>query len=93
MEIEFDADKNEQNIRERGLSFERAENFDWATALVLTDDRREYGELRYRAFGFLDERLHALVFTVRGDAVRIISLRRANKREIKRYATRTQTKS
>lgn len=57
--------------------------FDWDGALVVTDDRRDYGEPRLRALGLIDGRLHAVVVTPRGDALRIISLRKANKRELK----------
>ena len=85
MEISYDPAKDEKNIRERGLSFEQARLFDFETAVVLVDDRHEYGEIRYRAFGELDGRLHVLVFTMRGETVHVISLRRANKREVKRY--------
>lgn len=85
MKIDFDPAKNEANIRERGLSFERAADFDFETAIFETDDRRDYGETRYRAFGFLDGRLHALVFVETGEGIRVISFRKANSREVKRY--------
>ena len=81
MEVEFDPDKNERNIRERGLSFELAAEFDFESALIREDTRRDYGESRFRSLGFIGPELHALVFTVRGDALRIISLRKANRRE------------
>ena len=86
MRIEYDPAKNEKNIRERGLSFERAGEFDFATALTIPDLRHDYGEVRYRALGWLGRELHALVYTIRGDAIRVISLRRANERERRRYA-------
>ena len=59
MEINFDPAKNATNIRERGLSFERTAEFDFETAQFTIDNRRDYGETRYRALGFLDHRLHA----------------------------------
>ena len=59
--IEFDPIKNEKNIRERELSFERVQEFDFGTATVTIDDRRDYGETRYIAAGYLDERLHFYV--------------------------------
>lgn len=62
MKIEFDPDKNDKNIRERSLSFERAEKFDFLTAQFVVDDRVDYGETRIRALGFVEQRLHALVF-------------------------------
>jgi len=49
------------------------------------DDRRDYGETRLRAFGLLDARLHALVFVETAGGIRVISFRRANEREVKRY--------
>ncbi|HTT77682.1 MAG TPA: BrnT family toxin [Candidatus Binataceae bacterium] len=83
MRIEFDAAKNQRNIEQRGISFALAAEFDWTTALVLRSDRA--GETRYMAMGALAGRLHVLVYTMRGQTLRIISLRRANKREVRRY--------
>jgi uncharacterized protein len=84
--IEYDPAKNERNVRERGLPFERAAEFDFETALTIPDSRRDYGEARYRALGWLGEEIHALVYTIRGDAIRVISLRRASWKERRRYA-------
>jgi len=85
MEISYDPAKNERNIAARGLSFEQVQEFDWSTALVLEDARIDYGERRFQALGFIDDRLHMLVFTPRNAAVHVISLRKANQREVKRY--------
>ena len=85
MRIEFDTAKNERNIRERGLSFEQAAEFDFETARIETDDRHDYGEPRMTAIGKLKGSLHVLVFTMRGEALRVISLRKANEREVRRY--------
>ncbi len=85
MEIEFDPQKNKKNIQQRGLSFADAAQFDFETALFETDDRHDYGEQRIRAFGYLNQRLHALVFTKTRSGIRVISFRKANKREVKRY--------
>ena len=93
MKLEYDPAKNERNIRERGLSFERAADFDFATALLLEDRRRDYGELRYRALGWLDGQLHALVFTTRENSLRVISLRRANRMERRLYANAAQSRN
>jgi uncharacterized DUF497 family protein len=84
--ITFDPTKNETNLRERGLSFEAAADFEFESALVHIDDRQEYGEVRYVAVGLLQGRLHVLCFTEQPDGIRVISLRRANEREVKRYA-------
>ncbi len=91
MEIEFDSTKDEANIRTRGLSFERAGDFDFETAVVVVDTRRDYGEVRFRALGWLDDRLCALVFTRVTRGIRVISFRKANRREVKRYEQETKT--
>ena len=85
MDISYDKAKSDRNVALRGLSFEFAADFELADAVVLVDDRRDYGEVRYRAFGQLDGRLHALVFAETARGIRVISLRRANNREVKRY--------
>jgi len=88
--ITFDPEKNERNIRERGLSFELAAEFEFKTAYIEADSRREYGETRYIALGRLHARLHILCFMETTDGIRVISFRKANDREVKRYA-KTQT--
>ena len=85
MPISFDPRKNERNIAERGLSFELVEEFEWDSALVVEDVRRDYGERRFQALGMITGRLHALVFTPRAGRVHVISLRKANRREIRLY--------
>jgi uncharacterized protein len=85
VKIIFDPAKNERNNRERGLPFERAAEFDFGTALRSVDTRRDYGETRHVAFGYLDSRLPALCFVETVAGIRVISLRRANRREIRRY--------
>lgn len=52
---------------------------------VVEDARTDYGEHRFRAFGFIDDVAHCLAFTLRGEIVRAISLRRAHSKEMKRY--------
>lgn len=88
MQITYDPAKCERNIAERGLSFDLARDFDWPTALVLEDQRHDYGERRFQALGFIGERLHMLVFTPRTGVVHVISLRKANKREVSGYEQR-----
>lgn len=85
MLIEFDATKNERNLVERNLSFEQVAEFDFSTAIVEADDRRVYSEVRYVAVGFLGLRLHVLCFTPVAGGIRVISFRKANKREVKDY--------
>ena len=85
MDIAFDRAKSARNLRERGLSFERAIDFDFETASIALDTRREYGERRFVAVGYLDGRLHVLCFTETGTGIRVISFRKANAREAKKY--------
>lgn len=85
MQIIFDPAKNARNIAQRGLSFDRMIEFDFQTALFGVDDRRDYAEARMTAIGKLGDIAHVLVFTMRSDALRVISFRKANKREVKRY--------
>ena len=87
MQVSFDVVKSALNITERSLSFERAADFNFETALIGTDDRRVYGEVRYVALGYLDDRLHVLCFTETHDGIRVISFRKANSREVNRYAS------
>jgi uncharacterized protein len=53
--IIYDDDKNQRNIKERGLPFDKMNDFDWDNALVALDDRYDYDEDRYRALGFIDK--------------------------------------
>ncbi len=81
----FDPAKAASNKALHGVDFADARDFDWETALVVEDVRRDYGEKRYVALGMIGERVHVMIFSPRGGAVRLISLRKANKREVKRY--------
>ncbi|MEQ1838609.1 MAG: BrnT family toxin [Candidatus Nitrotoga sp.] len=85
MKITFDPKKNADNIRERQLSFDEVSKLEWSSAVILEDVRKDYGERRFRVFGYVDERLYAVVFTPRQGAVHVISFRKANSREVKRY--------
>lgn len=69
----------------RGISFELAAELDFSTAIYEADNRKNYGEKRTRALGFIGDRLYSLVFTERNEKLKIISLRKANSRERKRY--------
>jgi uncharacterized DUF497 family protein len=81
--IAFDPRKNERNIRERGLSFEQAANFDFETAHIFPEVRGL--ETRRVAVGYLYGRLHVLCYLPLQDGIRVISFRRANQREAKKY--------
>ena len=88
MDIIFDSDKNTRNIEERGLSFHRAADIEWSSALIHADTRVDYGEERLIALGILDGRLHVLVYTEperERDTIRVISFRKANPRERRVY--------
>ena len=93
-EISFDPAKNEANIRERGLPFSLVKDeFDWSGAQVIEDTRRDYGEPRYRVLGLIGTRLHAVVYTLRASGMHVISLRKANRREEKSYAAKTESRT
>lgn len=85
MKISFDPEKSKKNSINRGLSFEMAHEFDWETAVYIEDVRNPYPEQRFIGLGFLDERLHVLCFTPIDGGVRVISFRKANRREVNRY--------
>ena len=82
MKFEWDEGKNKTNIRKRGLDFADASKMFNGLMLVSADDRKDYGEQRFIGFGLLQSRLMAVVYTERTpDIVRIISFRKANRRE------------
>ena len=85
MKIEFDPAKNTLNQVKHGLSLAEALDFEWETAQFTEDKRQDYGEQRLIATGFIADRLHVLCFTKRSGLLRVISLRKANKREEKDY--------
>ena len=85
MRIEFDPDKDMANQRKHGLSLAEVERMDLDTAVIDPDRRYAYGEDRFQALGLIEARLHVLVFTMRGDVLRAISLRKANLKEVGRY--------
>ncbi|MCO4862552.1 BrnT family toxin [Cupriavidus sp. WGlv3] len=89
MEIEFDLAKDAINQRHHGLSLAAAGLMDFNNALLKIDDRKPYGETRYIAYGPIGARLYCLVFTMRGDVLRAISLRKANSRELRDYEQET----
>ena len=87
MNIRFDHAKRDKTLEERGLDFARAEEIFTGQHLTRIDDRQEYGENRYITAGMLDDRIVIMVWTPRGETCRIISMRKANEREIKRLQT------
>ena len=90
MNVTFDPAKDAANVAKHGVSLTEAAGFEWGSAVVWPDTRRDYGEARMVALGYIGLRIIALVFVDRPPAQpterRIISLRTANTREVKRYA-------
>lgn len=88
MEITYDAEKRALTLAHRGLDFEDAVHVFAGTTVDIEDDRKDYRELRWLTFGLLNGRIVALVWTPRGEARHVISMRKANDRERKRYEGR-----
>ena len=90
MNVTFDPAKDAANLAKHGISLNEAVGFEWGTAVVWPDTRRDYGEPRMVALGYIGLRIMALVFVDRPPDKpterRIISLRKANTREVNRYA-------
>lgn len=88
IDIEFDPKKDASNLDKHGIRLARAREF--VPVKILEDDRKNYGEARYRGFGFIGKGAYVLAFTVTelrtgGRRVRAISLRPANEKEIEQY--------
>ena len=90
VEISFDTAKNVRNVADRGLPFTLVLQLEWSGAVIQEDVRKSYGERRYLALGMIGDRLHAAVFTPRAGKVHVISLRKANQREVKAYEQKNQ---
>lgn len=85
MQIDFDPQKNAGNVTKHGVSLALAVELDWEAALVWVDDRFEYGETRLIALAPRRGILYCVAFVDRGRVRRVISLRPANRREVKHY--------
>ena len=88
MAVEFDLQKRNETLRERGLDMARADRIFEGPTLTLRDERHDYGEVRFITLGYLDQRMVVMVWTERNKTRRVISLRKANEREQKIYAPR-----
>lgn len=86
MHLTFDTAKDAANLAKHGVSLALAAQLEWASAQTWPDARRTYGEPRQCALALLGERLYFAAFVDRADGRRVISLRKANNREIIRYA-------
>jgi uncharacterized DUF497 family protein len=91
MKTDYDPKKDAANFLKHKVSLRRAEEMDWGAALVIPDLRVDYGEDRYIGYAPIDDCLYVAIFTMRGDTMRVIGLRRANKRERKKYETYLST--
>lgn len=85
MEFEWDEAKRAANLAKHGLDFADVTAVDWAGATYEPDLRADYGEDRMRAFVFWDGRLHQITFTRRGKTMRVMSFRRASRKERRLY--------
>lgn len=86
MDLEYDARKDAINRRKHGIGLAQFADMDPTTQIVTADLRQKYREERWRIIGLIDARLHVAVVTYRDGRTRIISLRRANRRELRMYA-------
>jgi uncharacterized DUF497 family protein len=82
---DFDPAKEAINLSKHGISLARWIDLDIKVTFV--DDRHDYGEIRYRAYGFIDGVSYCLTFTDRNAKVRPISLRRAHAKEMRRHVS------
>jgi uncharacterized DUF497 family protein len=86
LRFDWDPAKAAKNLAKHKVSFELAEQLEIITAKVVIDDRFDYGETRFVAVGLVGTRMMVMVYTERDeDLVWVISLRKANKREIRAY--------
>lgn len=88
MAFEWDERKAAANLAKHGVNFDIVWDFDWASAHIVRDDRIDYGEARYVAYGRTsDGQGYVIAFTPRGTATRIITVRRFGRKEIKLYGS------
>lgn len=85
MPIEYDDQKDQLNRQKHGVSLSLSNDLEWQNLFSLEDTRRDYGELRMVGYAPIADRLYCVVYVDRGESRRIISLRKANNREIVRY--------
>ncbi len=86
MRFEWDNAKNSANTRKHGIDFADVPDIFNHPMLIMLDDRKDYGEERWIAIGWIHALVGVVVYTVRqGDVIRIISARKATKHEVRRY--------
>lgn len=86
MQITFDLQKDHINTEKHGVSLGLAEQLEWDSLIAIEDNRQDYGETRMIGFAPIIDRVYCVVYVDRDLQRRIISLRKANQREVKRYA-------
>jgi len=91
MEFDYDTSKDEANYVKHGVSLADATDLEWDTLWAMQDCRWDYGECRMIGYALMGDRLYCVVFTDRGEIRRMISLRKANNREIKKYVQAVKT--
>lgn len=89
MDIDFDPAKDVLNRLKHGVSLGAARRMDWESVVADPDTRRAYGEPRMVGYGLIDQHLHCVVYVMRSSVCRVISLRKANRREIAKIARRS----
>jgi uncharacterized protein len=92
MNINYSEEKNQQNIAKHSISFELVEEMEQTTSYTEQDLRNNYNEPRYITYGFINYRLHVLIWTLREYKLRPISLRKANQREERKYYDKMGTR-
>lgn len=85
MKFSYDQVKNLSNIQKHGVSLDTAKRLDWDMILIFEDVRKDYGEVRFIGYAPLAKRLYCIVYTERLETIHVISLRKANTREVTRY--------
>lgn len=85
MKITYDPAKDAVNQAKHGVSLAAAASIDWASAVTWADNRMDYNEDRMRGLGLIGNRVHAVVYVIRDKSRRVISLRKANHREVMSY--------
>ena len=85
MQFSYDEAKNKSNVQKHGVPLSEAKLLEWDLLISGHDARRDYGEVREIGFAPIASRLYCIVFTERDTAIHVISLLKANEREIRSY--------
>ena len=91
MKITFDPNKDIINQQKHGLSLALANSCEWDWLHSSVDDRFDYGEKRIIGYVPIADRVYCVVYVERDNERRIISLRKANQREVKRYENKANS--